>query len=189
MAKLTTTAPAANLRGKVGEMVFCQRADGTTVVRGIGQDTKPSTPGEKKGQHRMKLAHSYVTFVLEDPALRTPYLLEAEKRQKRVCDVVMADYLTDPVIEAVETDSYAGVAGGSVFVILRDEFKVVKVSVVIRNAAGQRLEEGAAAPVGGGPSKVWRFKAATDQTSSLPVNVEVTASDRCGHSAFATVIC
>jgi hypothetical protein len=92
MAIANSAAASGNLRGKIGGMVFCLQPNGKTVVRGQGHDPKPSTPAKKKGQHRMKLAHSYVSFVLGDPALRQPYLLEALKRQKRV---VTCDYLTE----------------------------------------------------------------------------------------------
>jgi hypothetical protein len=97
----------------------------------------------------------------------------------------MADYLSDPVIEDLDAKIYEGTAGGSVFVIVGDDFKVVKVTVVIRSADGRRLEEGMAAPVGGDQSKVWRYRAATDHSGPVVLTVEATATDRCGHSAFA----
>jgi hypothetical protein len=189
MAKVNSSPASGNLRGKIGGIVFAQRPDGSTIARGAGEERKPSTVGEKKGQKRMKLAQGYVRSVLADAQLRAPYAGEAERRQMRVCDLVVADYLTDPVIEAVDLDSYDGGPGGPITALMADDFKVVKVSVVIRNAAGQRLEEGPAFPLFKGHVKGWGYKPVKNLLANMPLRVAITATDRCGHSTLAEAFC
>jgi hypothetical protein len=71
----------------------------------------------RSDQRRMKLGHAYVRAALDDPELRSVYDAEARARGMRVCDLVMSDFLTDPVIVAINTDKYQGRAGDSVIII------------------------------------------------------------------------
>ena len=163
-------------------MVYALQPDGTTTVRSVGVETAPSTEREQKGQHRMKLAHPYVHEVLSDPVLKEAYASEAKKRQMRTCDLAMSDFLKDPVIAGVDVAKYNGRAGGWLLVVTGDDFKVVRVGVVFRNPAGQRIEEGFAVPAQGSVAKAWVYTADKDFASGQTLTIEVTATDRCGHS-------
>jgi hypothetical protein len=70
----------------------------------------------------MKLGHAYVRAALDDPELRAIYDAEARACGMRVCDLVMSDFLTDPVIVAINADKYQGRAGDSVIVDERGQF-------------------------------------------------------------------
>jgi hypothetical protein len=167
-------------------MVFSLQPDGTVTVRGAGEQTAPSTKREQKGQHRLKLGHAYLHAVLNDPVLKSVYATEAQTRKRRTCDLVMSDFLTDPVIASVDTARYNGQAESWLLIMTGDDFKVVRVSVVCRNAAGQRLEEGFALPAQGSTAKVWTYTARSDLTPGQVLTLEVTASDRPGHSTVLT---
>jgi hypothetical protein len=67
MAIVHTSNPEAQLWGKLGDIVYAQQRDGSVTARSVGLRTAEWTEGEKKGQHRMQLAHPYVHGVLGDP--------------------------------------------------------------------------------------------------------------------------
>jgi hypothetical protein len=182
MATINRSGPTGPLRGKIGGMIYSLQPNGVTTVRSLGEQSAPSTPGEKKGQSRMKRAHAYVRAVLNDTELRAVYDEQARARGMRVCDLVMSDFLTDPVILAVNADRYKGGAGDSVIIIAGDNFKIVRVGVVLRDARQQRLEEGVALPVEPSLFATWFYTTQRDLPPGQLITFEVTATDRCGHS-------
>ena len=187
MATIHRSGSTGPLRGKVGGMVYSLQANGVTTVRSVGEQTGPSTPGEKKGQSRMKLAHPYVRSVLNDPKLRAVYDEPARARGMRVCDLITSDFLTNPVIVAVNADRYQGCAGDTVIVIGGDNFKIVRVGVMLRDAQQRRLEEGFALPVEPSLLATWFYTAQKDLAPGQLITFEVTATDRCGHSCVKSV--
>jgi hypothetical protein len=187
MATIRPSGATGQFRGKVGGLIYSLQPDGTTTVRSVGEQTAPSTQGEQKGQRRMKLGHAYVRAALDDPELRSVYDAEARARGMRVCDLVMSDFLTDPVILAVNADRYQGRAGDSVIIIGGDNFKIVRLRVVFRDAQNRRLEEGFAVPVEPSLFASWLYTAQTDLPPGQVITLEVTATDRCGHSTLKTL--
>jgi hypothetical protein len=186
MATVDPSNPKGHLRGKLGGIVYAQQPDGTITARSIGVRTAEQTPEEQKGQNRMKLAHPYVHGILGDPALAAPYASEAQTRKMRTCDLVMADFLTDPVITSVDATKYNGLAGGWLLLMTGDDFKVTRMGIVLRNPAGQRLEEGFAIPAKGSSAKVWIYTAQQSLAAGQTLTLEVTATDRPGHSTVVT---
>jgi hypothetical protein len=187
MATINRCGTTGQLRGKVGGLVYSLRANGTTCVRSVGEQRARSTRGEKKGQRRMKLGQAYVRSVLSDPELRAIYDGEARARGMRVCDLAMSDFLTDPVIVRVNADRYQGRAGDSVIILGGDNFKIVRVRVLLRNGEDRRVEEGFAVPVEPSLFATWLYTAQRDLPPGQVITLEVTATDRCGHSAVQTV--
>jgi hypothetical protein len=106
----------------------------------------------------------------------------------RTCDLIMADFLKDPVIASVDATKFNGLAGGWLLVMTGDDFKVIRVGVVLRNAVGQRLEEGFAIPAQGSSSRVWIYTAQQSLPTGQTLTIQVTATDRAGHSTVATKI-
>ena len=186
MGTINPSNPNGPLRGKVGGMIYSLQPDGTITVRSVGEQTAPSTEGEQKGQHRMKLGHDYVHGVLADPDAKSAYAGEAQKRKMRTCDLVMSDFLTDPVIVSVDAAKYNGRAGGWLLIMTGDDFKVIRVKVTFRNAASQWVEEGFAVRAQGSTAKVWMYTARQDLPGGQTLTIEVTAADRAGHSTMST---
>jgi hypothetical protein len=187
MATIKSSGNPSQLRGKVAGFVYSLQPNGTTAVRSVGEHRATSKPGEKKGQRRMKLGHPYVRSVLNDPELWAVYDQQARAVGMRVCDLAMADFLTDPVILGVNADRYRGVAGDSVIIIAGDNFKIVRLGVIIRNAQDRRIEDGFAIPVEPSLFATWFYTAQKGLASGQVVTLEVTGTDRCGHSTVATV--
>jgi hypothetical protein len=187
MATINPSNPKSALRGKLGGLVYAQQPNGTITVRSLGVQTVPSTEGEKRGQRRMRLGHGYVHAVLADPTVESAYANEALSRKMRTCDLIMSDFLKDPIIASVDAVKYSGRAGGWLLILTGDDFKVVRVGVVFRNGAGQRIEEGFAVPAQGSTAKVWIYTAQTDLPEGQILSIEVTATDRAGHSTVSAM--
>lgn len=187
MATVNPSDPNRPLRGKLNSLVYALQPNGTVTVRGVGVQTAPSTEAERKGQYRMKLAHDYVHAVLSDPMARSAYATEAQGRKMRTCDLVMSDFLKDPVIASIDSAKYDARAGGWLLILTGDDFKVIRVKVTFRSAAGQRLEEGFAVPAQGSIARVWIYTAQADLAPGQVLTIEVTATDRAGHSTVSTI--
>jgi hypothetical protein len=182
MAIVDPSGPNGHLRGKVGGIIYSKQPDGRTTARSVGVSSAEDTAGEKRGQSRMKLGNAYMHGILADPSVRAPYDSEAQIRQMRTCDLVMSDFLTDPVIRTVDAVKYTGLAGGWLLIMTGDEFKVQQVGVVMRDAHGRRLEEGLAVLAQGSSARVWIYTAQRDLPAGQTLTLEVTATDRPGHS-------
>jgi hypothetical protein len=187
MGIIRSSSIPGQLHGKVGGLVYSAQPNGTTNVRSLGEHTAGSKPGEKKGQRRMKLGQAYVRAVLDNTEQWAVYNAEARARGMRVCDLAMADFLSDPVILGVNTQRYKGSAGDSVIVIGGDNFKIVRVGVVVRDAQDRRLEQGFAIPVEPSLFATWLYTSQGDVPPGQVVTFEVTATDRCGHSVVKTL--
>jgi hypothetical protein len=83
--------------------------------------------------------------VLSDPALKSVYASEAQMRKMRACDLVMSDFLSDPVIASVDS-SKNNRAQGWLLIMTGDNFKVVRGGVVFRSAASSSPIKSESAP-------------------------------------------
>jgi hypothetical protein len=187
MGTLDPSDPNRRIRGKVSGLVYSLQPNGIINVRSAGVQTAPSTKDEQKGQRRMKLGHAYVHGILSDPNLKSIYASEAQSRKMRTCDLVMADFLTDPVIVSVDSAKYRGRTEDWLLIMTGDDFKVVRVGVILRNAAGQQLEQGFAIPADGSAARVWLYTAQTDVAPGQVLTIQVNATDRAGHSTQLTI--
>ena len=174
------------IHGKLGGFIYVPQPDGTTIIRSETQQRLHS-PGERKGQRRMKLATAYFRSVADQPVLKTVYDDEAKSRHMRPCDLIVSDYLTDPIILGIETPEDSDGQGGKVIVVTGDDFKVITVMVVLRNLEGLRAEEGYAVPCHGSLAKVWAYRLKDDALIPNLSAVEVTATDRCSNSTTRIV--
>jgi hypothetical protein len=98
----------------------------------------------------------------------------------------MSDFLKDTVISGVDASQYHGRTGDWVLILTGDDFKVVRVKVTCRDAAGHRLEEGRAIPAHGSIARVWIYTAQKDLAGGQTLTIEVIATDRADHSTFST---
>lgn len=189
MATLNALDPNRCLRGKVGGLVYSVQPSGATVVRTPGVRRVPFTAAEKRAQCRLKLGHAYVSQVMADPALRGEYEQQADSEKMRLCDAIMADYLTDPLLAGIDTSAYLGAVGDRLLIITGDDFKVTRVSVILRDENGHRIETGEAAPTTGCKAKVWSYRVTTGIIGPARVTVEAKAYDRPTHSDALSVVC
>lgn len=84
---------------------------------------------------------TFARFQMRDPKIKAEYQAKAKGMQK-AHNLAIADYYNPPQIHDINISLFHGNAGDIILVDARDDFKVIRVSVEIRDAEGTLLEEG-----------------------------------------------
>src|SRR5689334_3332220 len=98
MGMLDSNKLIGTLHGTVGDLVFVRMPDGRIIVRHRPKREAEFRVGELANQARFRLASAYMKGISKQPALYAPYQWAALKRQKRACDLAVADYSYPPII-------------------------------------------------------------------------------------------
>ncbi len=178
MAKVEFNAITSHFQGKLGDIRFRNYLGRKIVVLRRKPSTAPLTEAQQQARERFLLAAAYAKGVLGNPATRALYAERARMKQQPVNAVALGDYLNPPVVHAIDATGYHGQVGDVINVTATDDFEVVSVSVVIRDAADAVLEEGPAALVDG----TWTYVATAVVAAGDAVTIEATAKDRPGHA-------
>lgn len=145
MAKVKKNVVVQGVSGKVGELVFRQLKDGSTVVA-VKQDfsRRKFSKGQVAHQARMKEAALYGKEAQYHPV----YVALAEKSTLTGYNFAFADRMKPPVIHAVER------VEGGIRVRASDNIGVVRVEVRVLDEAGTVLTKGEAVETS---KEVWEF--------------------------------
>jgi hypothetical protein len=184
MAKLTLNSALHDIRGKIDNWVYRRLGDRQVISRPPVQ-SGPPTAGQLAVRDRFRLAAVYARSVLADPVLRPRYESAARARGSSAFVAAMTDYLRPPAIESIDVSGYHGVAGDPIRVVATDDFSVESVSVVLRNAAGDILEQGPAALAGG----AWAYPSTGPVALGETVTIEASARDLPGNQGAKSVPC
>jgi hypothetical protein len=164
MAKIIRNPLVDGISGKMGNIVFRQRRDGTTVI------SAAPIPGKRKfsekqlaQQNRFKEAGEYAS----QAAAAVPLYAElAEETGKSAYQIALSDRLNAPEIRGVERQP------GRIVLLATDDVRVTKVYVTLSNEDGITLEQGQAVPV---HDACWEYE------TDVPGNVLVQAFDLAGN--------
>lgn len=185
MASTTFNGFLDRVRGRFGNIVFKMRDGVTFISRPPALSTAEPTAAQLAARERFRLAAAYTKSALADPVLRPLYEQRARDRQRPVVSVAVADYFNPPVVEAIDATGYHGRIGDLIKVAATDDFEVVGVNVVIRDAALAVLEQGPAALADGR----WTYAATVAVAAGDTVTIEAVAKDRPGHPGTKSQPC
>ncbi len=173
MAKIKKDPLFGSLSGSVGNFVFRQLQDGTTVVsRKPDFSRRKDSPKQLAHQDRFKQATAYAREAQVQPA----YAEMSRKTGKPAYNWALADWMKPPVIQRIERK------GETVRVFASDNIGVTEVRVAVRDEAGNLLEEGPAwQPDPAGDPQRWEYVAASAGT------VEAAACDLAGNRTKAVL--
>jgi hypothetical protein len=189
MAKTKDNIFTEGLSGTVaGKMTLRQRAGETIVSRKSRGSDAPATEDQLGIQDRFKEAIMYAKMAIKDPVTKALYATVAKPNQSAY-NVAFKDAFLEPEIKSIETTQYKGDIG-DIIVIRADEFKIVKMQVVITTAAGQLVEQGNAAVrlVAGTAKLGWAYTTISDNAELAGTKITVTVYDRPGHEAVKQVV-
>jgi hypothetical protein len=175
MAKVTFSPSIDGIRGKLGRFVYRAQNGQTVVAAHYARKDKP-TAAQLDRRARFKRAHSYAKEVLADPLKRDCYRKLAASRNCPPNALLISNFLNPPTIDTVDFSAYHGAQDSLIRVLATDAIEVVGVSVVVRGAAHETLESGAARK----DHDVWVYRCTTSHASRAPVSVEITAENRAG---------
>ena len=148
--------------------------------------TQEKTEAQLAYDARFLAAIAYGNKIKVDPVLAPLYELVCTGRM-RAYHAGLRDFLKPPVIEAIDLSGFTGKSGGTIRVVAWDDFQVIQLTVIIRNAANQEiLEQGSAdwAPL----QRKWVYTAHGEISGGTSLSVEATATDRPGNQGVARVL-
>jgi len=182
MANLTLNSALQGIRGRIDNWVYRKFGDRVIIARRPTITAAPS-PAQQAVRDRFKVAAAYARAVLADPVQQPRYQAAARAKGTTVFAFALGDFMKPPVVHAIDASGYHGGIGDLIKVDASDDFEVVAVGVVIRDATDAILEEGPAALVEGR----WTYVATTAVAPGETVMIEATATDRPGHSGAKLV--
>ena len=164
MPKVFYNGSIASFRGRIGNLIFRQLPDGTTVVsqaqpRETGRRKKRAkekrSERQKDHNERFQGASAYARWAQTQPVYVE---LAAAATMRTAYNFALSDGMKPPVIHRIERRK------GQVRVQATDNIGVVRVRVTIRDAQGQVLEQGEATR---GRGDWWTFTPRTQGRSIL----------------------
>jgi hypothetical protein len=145
MAKINLNKLFDELRGKIGNLVFRRRPDGTLIVSSIpyykGKRRHKGTPAQRAHRERVKEIAPFASHLARTHPIYAELAAEDKARGKWMSpyNFALADCLVPPVIHRIER------AEGCIRVQATDNIGVVRVRVTVRDENGRILEIGDAA--------------------------------------------
>jgi hypothetical protein len=180
MAKVTLHSAIARLQGKFGDVVFKQINGKLYATRSPRRRKTKPTADEKKRRKRFRAAHKYAQKVIADPALKAGYAAAAKRHRRRIYNLALSDYLTEPKLTTVMSEALNGVE--HLTISTPNDYKIVAMHLVLRDVAGKMIERGE--PVK--EKKSWSYSTARPRRTAEPLTVEIIAADRLGKTTRLT---
>jgi len=178
MAVSRTNVVVKNFHGKVGNIVL--RVFGNKMVMSALPNTRNRkwSEAQLECQDKFRKATKFGHQVLANAELNLVYKNKAKENQSS-WNASISDYLLKPEIKTIDISKYKGHEGDTIKVEAFDKYKVASVIVMIINALGLQIENGAAVqkPTGEWVYKVsvqnpdWRGNRVVVKVSDLPGNV------------------
>jgi hypothetical protein len=181
MAKAELNPLLAALHGPIGNLVLVH--DGNRIyVRAKGERTVPSSESQVAHTSRFGMASRWAKTLLTDPVVKAAYA-RACHDHLTAHNIAVHDYLHGPVIDAIGLESYTGNPGDLIRILATDDFKIARVTVQLRTAGGDLIEQGAAE--WNVLENNWLYTAQTGISPGTTLRVEATAFDLPGNQARA----
>jgi hypothetical protein len=188
MAKTPVNTGLEAVSGRIGAWVY-RVLEGETVIaaRPKIDPTREVTDDQKSVRENFRRGALFAKAVFADPARKLAYQQLALRRgvsAARLFAFVVQDYAKPPEITEVKVDAYHRQAGDPIDVFAKDDGEVMQVTVVLKNALGVVIEEGAAVL----SDAAWRYVATTTVPPGDPITVVVTAKDRATRVSTHSVV-
>ncbi len=175
MATITNNALLKGLSGTLGD--FCFRViRGKTYVSKRPKARSGHSPLQQKAMNRFRHATQYAKKQMNDWEIRQLYQTGVNEKKRSAYHVALSDALNAPEIHYVHTSQYSGAAGNLITIKATDDFKVVRVRVIITDGHGNHVECGEAIRSIRKPD-FWKYKAMEFNGHVPGTTVTVTAFD------------
>jgi hypothetical protein len=185
MAKVRNNALLYGASGKIGALVIRQTRNGTVLAKAPSKSksARKKSPG---GSARFASAVYYAREQMKNAETKALYQSRVNHKLTSAYIVAIADYLSAPVIDNIDATGYLAAAGQSIKVYARDDFRVTSVMVVIRNGAGEVVEQGAAIQSSYRPDR-WDYLSTAINPSLQGCTIEACAKDLAGNRTSRTM--
>jgi hypothetical protein len=186
MAHVKVNPIIEQVSGKMGDLVFKRYGDEVVLARKPDLNGREPSAAQLAARERFRKAAQYGKLALAQPEVRARYEATAQECGDPLFSLMVADFFKAPMVDEVSVSGYTGQAGETIVMQAHDDFEVTGVTVSIRDAGGQAVENGVAVQ---NPPNSGRWIYTTTQTVSNVSGVQVTAtaSDRPGNVGVRTV--
>jgi hypothetical protein len=185
VAKVKTNPIIEQVRGQIGDLVFKRYGEQVVVSRKPDMEGREPTAAQAAQREVFRQAALYGKVVMADPATKAIYEEAAKASGQPVFSLTVADFFNAPSVDEVDVSAYTGKAGDAIAVLAHDDFDVTAVQVAIAQANGTPVESGAATETPANSGR-WVYTATAAVPTGTTVRVEVTATDRPGHTGTKT---
>lgn len=175
-----------NTRGMVGRQIVFKRRAGISYVAAPPEIKEGRTPtaNQLARQAQFRRAVAYARAAIFDDNLRQAYS-EAATRRQSAYNVAFLDAYRAPEIYEIITSGYNGQVGNAVQVQAVDDFRVASVSLLIFDANGVEVEQGAASLSTGG--LFWTYTTTVTVVSVTGFTIRAIARDLSGNETSLDV--
>jgi hypothetical protein len=185
MAKIHNNIFVRGLSGAIGDQFVIRktRSGKTVIVSKTGfDDNWQSIEKEKTHQDAFREATTYAKFAKN----QSVYLEMAKGTGSTAYNIAISDWFGSPKVLEINVDNWRGKIGQIIRVKARDNVKVARVTVVIRDANNNVLEAGEAVPSEEG-SVWWNYTTQSMVTMRPFPTVEATAQDLPGNTNLFSI--
>ena len=124
-AKRITYAPAVkHLHGHLGKMVFKERQGQDIVAEKPDQVNQPNSPAQRAQRESFRQAAAYAKGAMADTAAHAAYLAKANELHSSPVAVAVKDWMTPPVVTAIDLSNYNKHVGDAILIAAQDDFAV-----------------------------------------------------------------
>jgi hypothetical protein len=170
----------AEISGNFGDFNVRTTKDGEFLIRRRMKRKGPANEAQLRQQKQFAEAAAYARAALADPVKRMLYEPAAARKKTSAFNLAMRDKLLPPTIVSINLGCYSGKKGDRIVILASDDFGIERISLEIRNQAGELLEQG---ELRGGIEYMARQDLAPDQL----VLVEAAAFDHAGNKGTKTI--
>jgi hypothetical protein len=185
MTKIKNNAMLKGLRGKFGDTHTYKKIRGKTHMVNLPDTPEELSPVTKAFNERFTRAAKYAKARLQDSAMFAEYQTGITPKKNSAYLVAVSDSLNAPKVSAINTSDYIGAVGNDIRITAKDDFKVIRVRVIITGAGGIELERGEAVQDAMGNEDIWHYAATVANPSVAGTTISVTAFD---HPANETTL-
>jgi hypothetical protein len=185
MAKVHNNIFVRGLSGAVGDQFVIRRTrSGKTIIANKPHfaEDRVFSAAQKTHQESFREASAYAKLAKTQDL----YIQKAMETGSIPYNLAISDWFGRPQVLEIDLKGWTGMLGQSIRVKARDNFRVVRLDVVIRDGEGKMLESGEAVPTAEG-SLWWTYTTQAQVTMSSTPTVEATAQDLPGNTSTLTV--
>lgn len=175
MATIKNNPLLKGISGKLGEYYF-KIARGKTQIAKLPRTSGHRSPHQLKVQNKFREATTYAKAQMCDCDVKALYQTGVTDKKPSAYLVAVSDALNAPEIHKIDIARYKGDAGDVITIKATDDFKVVRVLVVITDGHGNDLECGDALRSVRKPD-FWKYTAKEYNWHVAGTTVTVTAFD------------
>jgi hypothetical protein len=173
MAKVKKNIVMKGLSGSLGDQLVVKGGKGGRTIISI----KPTFPEDREfsdaQKEHMEDFREAMMYAKDAAKTEAVYAEKAEDTPLSAYNVAIADWFHEPEIGDIDLSGWTGQAGEPIRIRAVDDVKVERVTVVITDAEGVLIEQGAATQEATQEDKLWWVYTTTKPAAGLPKVIAV----------------